>query len=354
MIEWLSEPISKINDSDILRAQDKQNQLTKPQGSLGMLESIAINISALQKTLTPEVERAQIIIFAADHGIAQENVSAFPQVVTAEMVKNFSAEGAAISILSKQHKLPLEVVNLGLVTELPGIKMVDAQIIAPGTKSFLRQAAMTNEQLRMAFSVAKNKIDRAKENNCQLLIMGEMGIANTSSASALVCALESVAPEKLTGLGTGLDSDGLRHKIQVIKEALVVHKECLNSPIEILQTLGGFEIAALTASYIRSAQKGIISLVDGFICTVAALFAIRLNPQCRTWLIFTHQSAEQGHKKVLEIINVSPLLQFNLRLGEGSGAALAYPLIRSACLLQNDMASFSSASVSTAVERRID
>ena len=358
MIKWLSDPIKTMDKSDFLRAQEKQDQLTKPQGSLGMLESIAVNISALQKTQNPSVEQAQIIIYAADHGIAQENVSAFPQAVTAEMVKNFSAGGAAISVLSKQHNLPLQVINLGLVTKLPVMKQVEDKSISQGTKSFLRQAAMSKEQLLQAFDVAKNKVEQARNNDCQLLIMGEMGIANTCSASSLVCALESMEPEMLTGLGTGLDSGGLEHKIKIIKSSLNFHKKNhkihLNSPLEILQIMGGYEIAALTASYIRAAQMGIISIVDGFICSVAALFAIRLKPESKPWFIFSHQSAEQGHKKVLELIGVKPLLQFNLRLGEGSGAALVYPLIRSACLLQNQMASFSSASISTAVRKRID
>ncbi|MCW8929977.1 MAG: nicotinate-nucleotide--dimethylbenzimidazole phosphoribosyltransferase [Gammaproteobacteria bacterium] len=350
MTQWSIDPIKKIDESDRLQAQEKQDQLTKPQGSLGLLESIAITLSALQKTTTPNVNEAQIIIYAADHGIAQEGVSAFPQAVTAEMVKNFSAGGAAISVLSAQHKLPLQVINLGLVTELPEMKSVEHKIISKGTNSFLQQSAMTETQLTQVFDEAKHQVEQAKDNDCQLLIMGEMGIANTSTASALVCALESIEPEILTGTGTGLDSDGLEHKIQVIKKAIAFHKENnkthFSSPMKILQTLGGYEIAALTASYIRAAQLGIVSIVDGFICSVAALFALRINPDCRPWLIFSHQSAEKGHKKVLELIDAKPLLEFNMRLGEGSGAALVYPLIRSACLLQNEMASFASASVS--------
>ncbi len=346
MIDWLSEPVGQLDKGFLLQAQEKQNQLTKPQGALGVLEEIAVIISGLQKTKQPNIDQAEIIIYAADHGIAQENVSAFPQVVTAEMVKNFSAGGAAISVLSKQHDLSLQVINLGLVIELPRMKRVEHQVIAAGTKSFLHEQAMDERQIIKAFNTAKKYVDQAHDSHCQLLIFGEMGIANTSSASALVCALSSIEPEIITGLGTGIDKDALAHKVQVIKEALTNNKQHLSSPLEILQTFGGFEIAALTASFIRSAQKGIISLVDGFICSVAALFAIRIKPECKPWLIFSHRSAEQGHKKVLELIAVTPLLEFNLRLGEGSGAALAYPLIRSACLLQNEMASFSSADVS--------
>lgn len=346
MTDWLSESIDKINEHDLQNAWQKQNQLTKPQGSLGLLEDIAVTISALQKTATPDIGQAQIIIYAADHGIAQENVSAFPQAVTAEMIKNFSAGGAAISVLSRQHKLPLNVINMGVVSELPVMNGVEHKPVASGTQSFLKQQAMDKEQLSRVFEVVKNKIDQLTQHNCRLLIPGEMGIANTTSATAMACALQGIEPEELTGKGTGLDESGLGHKIQIIKQALDFHKETSGSPLEILQTFGGFEIAALTATYIRCAQQGIICLVDGFICSVAALFAIRINQDCQPWLIFSHQSAEQGHKKILEVIQVKPLLQFNMRLGEGSGAALVYPLIQSACLLHNEMASFASASIS--------
>ncbi len=346
MIDWIAEPVNPVDKRFLVQAQEKQNQLTKPQGSLGELENVAVIISSLQQTQTPNVDRAEIIIYAADHGIAKEDVSAFPQAVTAEMVKNFSAGGAAISVLSKQHDLSLQVINLGLIIDLPKMKHVEHQVISQGTKSFLQQQAMSEKQIKQAFYTAKKKVDRAGDNHCQLLIFGEMGIGNTSSASALVCALELIEPEVIIGLGTGINPSTLEHKIQVIKEALNTNKQHLNSPLGILQTLGGYEIAALTASYIRSAQRGIIALVDGFICSVAALFAIRIKPECKPWLIFSHQSAELGHKKVLEIISARPLLQFKLRLGEGSGAALVYPLIRSACLLQNEMASFSRAGVS--------
>lgn len=346
MSQWLTLPIEELSELHFYQAQAQQNQLTKPQGALGELENIAVTIAALQKTQQPCVNQAQIIIYAADHGIAQEQVSAFPQSVTAEMVKNFSAGGAAISVLSRQHGLPLQVIELGLVADLPELMAVEKHIIAAGTQNFLQQQAMTTEQLDTAFTIARKKVDQAKSDGCELLICGEMGIANTSSAAALVCAVEGIEPERITGAGTGLDDAGIRHKADIIKASLEYHKKNLAAPLEILQTLGGFEIAALTATYIRCAQQGIVALVDGFICSVAALFAIKINPQCKAWLIFSHQSAEQGHKTVLQLIGARALLQFDMRLGEASGAALAYPLIRSACLLHNEMASFDSANIS--------
>ncbi len=346
MTQWLTDPIDEILDAHTQQAQNHQNQLTKPQGSLGVLESIAVNIAALQKTQHPCVNQAQVFIYAADHGIAHENVSAFPQAVTAEMVKNFSAGGAAISVLSEQHGLPLQVINLGLASELPDLMSVEKHIIAKGTKNFLQHQAMSEAQLIKAFNTAGKKVDQAKSDGCELLIAGEMGIANTTSATALLCALEDIEPDLITGFGTGLNDNGVQHKIDIIKASLNKHQEQLTSPLKILQSLGGFEIAALTATYIRSAQQGIVNLIDGYICSVAALFAITINPQCKNWMFFSHQSAEQGHKKVLQLIAAEPLLEFNMRLGEASGAALAYPIIRSACLLHNNMASFASADVS--------
>ncbi len=348
MSHWLSQAIHSITAQACQQASEHQNQLTKPQGSLGLLENIAIQISALQGTQTPSVEQAQIIIYASDHGIAQENVSAFPQAVTAEMVKNFSTGGAAISVLAKQHHLDLEIINLGLVSSLAQLdKVVDCHISC-GTDNFLTDQAMTIKQMEQVFACVQIKIDALKEKQCQLFIGGEMGIANTTSASALVCALENIEPELLSGAGTGLDNEGIKHKADIIRLAIKQHKSQLTSPMAILCCLGGYEIVALCASYIRCAQQGIVSLVDGFICSVAALFAIRINPPCKDWLIFSHQSAEQGHKKVMQLIGLSPLLHFNMRLGEGSGAALSYPLLRSACLLHSHMASFAQAGVSEA------
>lgn len=346
MIDWVNEPIESLRSEDVQQAQAWQNQLTKPQGALGSLESIAIRIAALQKNNHPSVNRAQIIIYAADHGIAQEQVSAFPQSVTAEMVKNFSNGGAAICVLSRQHQLPFKVVNLGLISELPEMAFVEQEIISHGSQNFLKQSAMTAEQLQRIFQRAKQDIDQMSRDGCELFIAGEMGIANTTSATALFCAIHSVAPEIMTGSGTGLDVQGVKHKKHIIERALEKHQPELKSALTILQTLGGFEIAALTASYLRCAQKGIVILVDGFICSVAAMMAIEINPTSKDWMIFSHQSAEQGHKMLLNTLEVEPLLQFDLRLGEGSGSALVYPLIRSACLLHNEMASFSSASVS--------
>ncbi len=346
MSDWFNLPINTPDDDYQQQARLVQSQLTKPQGSLGVLENIAIQISALQKTTQPNVSQAQIVIFAADHGIAQEGVSAFPQSVTAEMVRNFSSGGAAISVLARQHKLALQIINLGLLSELEELENVINYSVGEGTKNFLYHEAVSVSQFEQISEFIKNRVDRLKNTGLQLIIAGEMGIANTTSATALICALQSLAPEQITGTGTGLDKTALAHKVTIISQALNRHKTNLTQAVEILRILGGFEIIALCAMYLRCAQRGIVSVVDGFICTVAALFAIHINAQCRDWLIFSHQSAETGHKIIMDLNDIEPLLDFNLRLGEASGAALVYPLIHSACLLQSQMASFDRAAVS--------
>lgn len=350
MIDWLQQTISPPDRDYLQRAEQRQMQLTKPPGSLGRLESLAVRISGLQKSLMPDVSQTRIMIFAADHGIAHEGVSAFPQSVTAQMVRNFSVGGAAVSVLARQHNLPLQIVNLGLITELEPLPNVINYPLGPGSENFLYQDAMSQSQFEQVFDFVRQKTEQFKQEGVTLLIAGEMGIANTTTATALVCALENLQPEQIAGRGTGLDDAGLKHKISVINQALDWHKHQLGSAEEILRVLGGFEIAALCAAYLACAQQGIISLVDGFICTVAALFAIRINPACQEWLIFSHLSGEAGHKKVLQLLDAQPLLDLNLRLGEASGAALAWPLIQSACLLHNQMATFESASVSTQSE----
>ncbi len=350
MIDWLQQAIAPLDRDYLQQAEQRQMQLTKPPGSLGRLEAIALQISALQKSLTPDVSQSRIIIFAADHGIAQEGVSAFPQSVTAQMVRNFSSGGAAISVLARQHNLPLQIVNLGLVSELEPLQNVIHYPTGSGTENFLYQDAMSQSQFEQVCNFVRKKAEQFRQEGVKLLIAGEMGIANTTTATALVCALENLQPEEIAGRGTGLDDAGLKHKISVINQALDWHKHQLVSAEEVLRVLGGFEIVALCAAYLACAQQGIISLVDGFICTVAALFAIRINPSCQDWLIFSHLSDETGHNKVLQLLDTQPLLDLNLRLGEASGAALAWPLIHSACLLHNQMATFESASVSNQCE----
>ncbi len=345
MHDWWNEPCRMLDESVRAQALARQDQLTKPRGALGQLEALAVSLAAMQGSERPQVERLHVSVFAGDHGVVEEGVSAYPQSVTGQMLRNFVGGGAALSVLSKRLGAPLEVIDLGTVEslQLEGVRHLR---LGPGTANFIREAAMSDEQLRLALAAGRDSAQRAAEGSTQLFIGGEMGIGNTTSASALAAVLLPRSPLTLVGPGTGLDLAGVRHKIQVIQSAVRLHAAYCGEPLEALRRLGGFEIAALAGAYLRCAQLGIAVLVDGFICSAAALCAVRLNPACRPWLIFAHRSAEPGHLAVLEALGAVPLLDLGLRLGEGSGAALAVPLLQQACALHNDMATFAEAEIS--------
>lgn len=346
-INWLNKDIAVVNSDWKNKAIQRQNNLTKPQGSLGSLETIAIKLSAMQACEKPAVDKIQIVIFAADHGIAEEGVSAFPQAVTAEMVKNFARGGAAISVLAKELQADLEVVNVGTVSEHEELPGVVVQRIAAGTANFSKQAAMTKNQLLEALNAGREAATRAREKNIQLFIGGDMGIANTTSATAIACALLKENPAALAGPGTGLDDKGILHKVHIIEQSLELHAGELNNAVDVLQHVGGFEIAALTGAYISCAQQAVPILVDGFISSIAALAAIKINAKVKDWMFFAHASAEPGHQIVMSALNEKPLINLAMRLGEGSGAAVAVPLLRMACALHNNMATFEQAGVSS-------
>ncbi len=343
---WLTQPSAALNEAARSAAFARQGQLTKPPGALGRMEDIAVQLAAWQGREQPTLERVYIGIFAADHGVAEEGVSLFPQAVTAEMVRNFARGGAAISVLARQLDAAFEVINLGTVSAVEPLANVRDERIAAGTANFAKQPAMTAEQCATALQVGRNAALRAKAQGAQLFIGGEMGIANTTSASAIACALLSAAPESLAGPGTGLDDAGVRHKAGVIGKALKLHAAAASEPQEVLRTLGGFEIAGLTGAYVAAAQNGVPVLVDGFISSVAALVAVRINSSVRNWLLFAHASAEPGHQHVLAGLEAKALLQLGMRLGEGSGAAVAVPLLQLACALHSGMATFAEAGVS--------
>lgn len=339
---WYLNEAKAASDSHRQQALTRQGQLTKPPGSLGQLELLAVNLASLQHTHCPAIHSPKIRVFAGDHGIAEAGVSAFPQSVTAQMVANFSAGGAAITVLAKSLNANFRVTNLGTVTELPELAGVDDQRIAAGTANFLKQAAMTEAQCLQALSIGAACVDERDE----LWIGGEMGIANTTAATTLACALLHLPAKVLTGPGTGLDSQGQQHKAAVIDQALAFHKAHKQSTWQNLQNFGGFEIAALVGAYISAAQKGVPVLVDGFICTIAARYAMHLNPSIKPWLLLSHYSAEPAHRALIDGFNYPPLLDLQLRLGEASGAALAVPLLQLACKLHNEMATFADAGVS--------
>ncbi len=343
-MDWLNKQIKAPDKSYYQQALSKQQQLTKPIGSLGALEDIAVRLAAMQKSSNPSIDRVWVSIFAADHGVAEEGVSAFPQIVTTEMVKNFVNEGAAVNVLSRYVKAQFEVIDVGLLKPVELNKLI-VNRAGNGTANFTQQGAMTEKQLTKALLAGKSAVERAIEHNTQLFIGGEMGIANTSSATAIACAITGLSVDQLTGAGTGLSSKEIQHKSQVIQNALLLHQKHISSPLNILQHIGGFEIAALVGAYIFAAQQGIAILIDGFISSVAALLAVNINSQSQQWFFFAHQSQEKGHQFVLEYLKAKPLLDLSMRLGEGSGAVVAVPLLQMACNLHNEMATFEQAKI---------
>ncbi|HEY4293147.1 nicotinate-nucleotide--dimethylbenzimidazole phosphoribosyltransferase [Luteibacter sp.] len=347
MNDWLAAPCRIPDQAAADAAAARQGSLTKPPGSLGKLEALAIQIAGLQASERPRAARVRIAVFAADHGVAAEGISAFPQSVTGEMLRNFASGGAAIAVLARELQATLEVVSLGTVNdpgEIPGVRR---HVIAASTANFCTGPAMTDAQLDAALAAGVASVAGAVAAGTDIYIGGEMAIGNTTAAAALACALLGEAPEALTGAGTGLDADGMAHKARVIARALALHADAA-TPRERLRRLGGFEIAALAGAFVAAAQRGLPVLVDGFIASVAALAAVALRADARPWLIFAHRSHERGHVRVLEALAAEPLLDLHLRLGEASGAAVAVPLLRLACALHGSMATFAEAGVSEA------
>ena len=342
--DWVYQDCCEVSAAHREAASRRQSELTKPTGALGRLEALAIELAGLQHTERPRAMRAPIIVFAGDHGIAAQGVSAYPQAVTIAMMQNFAAGGAAISVLARELGVPLEVVDAGTLAEAP-LSGVVADKPRRGTRDFSVESALERSELCFAFECGRRAVARAAASEPDLVILGEMGIGNTTSAAAIAAALLEADAETMTGRGTGLDAAGRDRKARLIEAAIARHAIAGASSEKILCAVGGLEIAAIAGAIIAAAQGRIPVLIDGFIVSVAALAATRLNPSCRPYLVFAHRSAEQGHRKVLETLEARPLLDLDLRLGEGSGAALALPVLRLACALHDRMATFAEAAV---------
>ncbi len=342
--DWFLEACPSTDDDVAELARQRQLQLTKPPGSLGHLEQIAVALSSMQANIAPMLDSVEIAIFAGDHGVANDAVSAFSQVVTGEMVKNFVRGGAAISVIAKQIAAGLTVINAGTISETGfGAPVID-QPIARGTANMTEQAAMTHQQCLEALALGRSVIDEYAD-NIDLVIGGEMGIGNTTSATALAAAFGISTVANLVGPGSGLDQAGVSRKLAVIEKALARLPQSRQA-VDLLAELGGFEIVALVGFYLRAAQRGMTILVDGFISTIAAFAACQINTGVRQWMLFSHNSAEPGHQLILQALSAQPLLSLGMRLGEGSGAAVAVNVLRAACALQNNMATFAEAGVS--------
>ena len=319
---------------------------TKPQGSLGRLETLAIQIGMIQGVMTPNIDQPQIRVFAADHGLTKHGTSAYPSSVTAQMVVNFLTGGAAINVLARQHNIELKVVDAGVAVDFASFNIDLTQLldykVRMGSRDALSEPAMTNAECQLALN---NGIEVAKTLTGNLLIVGEMGIGNTSAASLLLARLGNLPIAECIGRGTGLDDAGMQHKELILTQVLQRHSEA-KSPTEALAALGGLEIAMMAGALIQAASDRRVLLIDGFIASVALLVAERLAPGVLQYAVFAHHSVELGHAQLLKLLGAEPLLDMQMRLGEGSGAVLAYPLLQSACAIINEMASFSDAGVS--------
>lgn len=330
--------------------QAKIDLKTKPLGALGTLEKLAFQIASVQDTLSPQLMNPHIIVFAASHGIASEGVSAYPSEVTPQMVLNFIGGGAAINVFTRQHGINLLLVDAGVDYDFgKNEKLIDEKVNF-GTKSFARQPAMTDAECRQCLEKGAELVRQVREAGCNVIGFGEMGIGNTSSASMIMSRLLDIPLTECVGKGTGLDDARLARKIAVLSDASAYHQHIGNAPESVMATFGGFEIAMMCGAMREAARLGMLVLVDGFIASVSYLSALKMDPYIRRNAVFCHQSDEKGHRLLLQSLEAEPLLKLDMRLGEGTGCALAYPLLQSAVAFLNEMASFESAGVSQKTE----
>jgi nicotinate-nucleotide--dimethylbenzimidazole phosphoribosyltransferase len=331
------------------KAQKRWDNLTKPKGSLGRLEEIVCRLCSIRRTENPQISKKRLIVFAGDHGIVEEGVSAYPQKVTQQMVRGFLSGHAAICVLSRFGKIELKIVDAGIAQPLSHSDLIYFHF-GNGTKNFLKEPALSDAQIQDSITAGIALADQAQNDGVDLLAGGDMGIGNTTSASAIFSALFKVSPIDVTGTGAGLSSVGRLHKIEIIQNALKKWIVDSNHPLEILRHFGGFEIACLTGLYLGAAKNHIPTIVDGFICTAAASIAIAIAASVKDYLFFAHNSAENGFSRIMEKLDVRPLLDLEMRLGEGTGAAIAMQLIEQSVNLYREMLTFEQAEVSRKIE----
>ena len=327
------------------KARQRLREQTRPEGSLGRLESYVERIVAIQEKEKPSVAKKRIVLFAADHGVEAEGVSLYPREVTSAMVYNFLAGGATISAFARSVGVQVEVVDVGVDHEFGASAGLISKKIRRGTSNIRYTQAMDTSELSKAIEIGWARAVQAKKEGIEILGLGEMGIANTTAASAVIAALTRNAPEKVTGRGTGIDDAMLQHKIRVIEDALRINQSHLSDPFSVLQSVGGFEIAAIAGCVMGTASHRIPCVVDGWIASAGALVPIQLNPSILDYLFFAHESEEKGHRILLEELDIQPLLHLSMRLGEGTGACLAMGILESAVRAYNEVATFEEARV---------
>ncbi len=339
---YIPQPAFTQDDKLSSALQAAIDNKTKPLGSLGVLEFVAQRIGLIQQTLTPSVSRAAVVVFAADHGIVAENVSAYPQSVTWQMVENFLANGAAINVFARQNDCALHIVDAGVNHDFGQRTGLIDRKLAGGTRNFAQEPAMSLAQCELAL---QHGMALVNDMDVNVIGFGEMGIGNTTAAAAIMHKLTGIALAECVGAGTGLTAQGILHKQHVIERALS-HHAAVETPLDILRTFGGFEIAMIAGAMLQAAERRMVILIDGFIVTSALLVAAALQPAILDYCLFSHCSDEHGHRRMLQHLQARPLMQLDLRLGEGTGSALALPLLHAAVNFLVEMATFSSAQVS--------
>lgn len=336
--------IEKPDTSLASALEDKINNLTKPKGSLGTLEELALQIGLIQQTLTPGLRRPVNVIYASDHGIADEGVSKSPKEVTRQVIHNFLNGGAGVCFLARQHGFELKIVDGGVDFDFPAIPSLIDRKIRRGTRNFLHEAAMTTDEMEQALQWGADIVTDSYNEGCNVVSFGEMGIGNTAASSMWMTCLTGIPLADCVGAGSGLDSEGVRHKLNVLKAALHNYPGD-ERPEEVMRYFGGYEMVMAVGGMLRAAELRMIILVDGFIMTNCVLAASRLYPEMLPYCIFGHCGDEAGHQRVLDAMNAKPLLNLGLRLGEGSGSVCAYPIVESAVRMINEMHSFTQAAV---------
>jgi len=318
---------------------------TKPPGSLGRIEELALQMALCQSSARPLADPARLFIFAGDHGLTAEGVSAWPSEVTTQMVLNFLSGGAAANVFARTNGIDITVVDAGIIGDLPNHEMLRRAGIAKGTANAMNGDAMTQDQLQQALTFGADLAIEAVKDGAKVVLLGEMGIGNTSSATLLAHAIHGIDIETLTGPGAGLDAEGVDRKVRILKK-VAERKPGPLDPVSALAAFGGYEIACIAGALIGAASAGAVVLVDGFIASAGAMCALKTRPDAAGYTVFSHRSVEPGHRAMMQAIGANPLIDLELRLGEGTGALLAFPMLRNACAMLNEMATFESAGVS--------
>ena len=356
-MDALGEVLRSIRKPDLearRQAQERQGQLTKPPGSLGRLEELSVQLAGIRRTARPKLRHKAVLTMAGDHGVVAEGVSAYPQEVTAQMVRNFLAGGAAVNVLAAHAGARVVVADLGVAADLSGLSPGAAGSrlalckVGPGTRNLARGPAMSREEARRSLEAGITVLSEEAERGLDIVGIGEMGIGNTTSAAAITAVTTGAPVREVTGRGTGLGEQALQRKVQVIEAALAANHPDPRDALGVLAALGGFEIGGMAGAMLAAAARSIPVVVDGFICGAAALIACGLEARVREYLIASHQSAEPGHQAILRHLGLRPIFNLDLRLGEGTGAALGIVLVEAAARILDEMTTFGEAGISHA------